>query len=682
MVNLREPVQLIFRSLRRFLSLSLILASMIFMVRLYEFVLTATISHYPPGSVTYMLIGLKYDLILYLRISAIMIVPYLIIAYFNQRAAKYFFVVTSILLILCDILLVKYFSTARVPLGADLFGYSFKETQHTVAASGELRFGHYFLIILYLAVMVRVFIRHVYFRLKPWMMAALALLMCCSWLPSKSFRLNPSDFDNEFSRFVATNKLDFFIQGMADRYLTHENSGSKKFTFETLTLSPEGNPFIYVDPEFPFLHTETTPDILADCFNLGSIPPNLVFIVVEGLGRAYSGEGAYLGSFTPFLDSLMQKSLYWENCLSTSGRTFQVLPSLLASAPFGDHGFAALGENMPDHLSLISILKKQAGFTTSFVYGGDAQFDNMDIFLHRQGIDQIIEGRNFGSAFTTLPVSGKGFTWGYCDLDIFKKYLENLKSSQDSLRTDVLLTLAMHDPFNVPDQEIYNQKFIGRLDDLKLSDKARAFNKQYSKQLASVLYFDEALRYFFNEFSKLKSFANTIFIITGDHRMPEIPIATQIDRFHVPLVIYSPLLKKSEKFSAVVTHFDITPSIVALFNGKNYITRPSVSSWIGHGLDHSVSFRSLNSYPLMRNTNEIVDYLGSNLFLSNQIPYRVYPNLDIEPIEMSDTVSHLITELNNFKRINQYVCLNNKLIPDSIKIGPQHKQQPDNNLKK
>jgi len=668
MINLREPVQLIFRSLRRFLSLSLILASMIFMVRLYEFLLTATISHYPPGSLAYLLMGLKFDLLLYLRISAIMMVPYLIIAYFNQRAAKNFFVVISIFLVLCDVLLVKYFSTARVPLGADLLGYSFKEIQHTIGASGELRFGHYFLILLYLTIMVRVFVKHIYFRLKPWMMAALALLMCCSWLPLKSLHLNPSGFDNEFSRFVTTNKLDFFIQGIADRYLTRDNPDANTFTFETLTSSPEGNPFTYLDPEYPFLHTETTPDMLAEYFNMGTTPPNLVFIIVEGLGRAYSGEGAYLGSFTPFLDSLMQKSLYWENCLSTSGRTFQVLPSLLASAPFGDHGFAALGENMPDHLSLISILKKQAGYTTSFVYGGDAQFDKMDIFLHRQGIDQIIESRNFGSEYTTLPKSGKGFSWGYSDLDVFKKYLGNLKSGTDSLRTDILLTLTMHDPFDVPDQEIYNQKVTRRLKALTLSDKTRIFNQQYSKQLASILYFDESLQYFFQEFSKLKSFANTIFIVTGDHRMPEIPIATQIDRFHVPLVIFSPLLKKSQKFSSVVSHFDITPSIVALFDGKNYITRPSVSSWIGHGLDHSVSFRSVNSYPLMRNTNEIVDYLSFNFLLSNLILYQVYPNLDIEPIVKADTLSRLKAELNNFKRINQYVCLNNKLIPDSIKI--------------
>ena len=114
---------------------------------------------------------------------------------------------------------------------------------------------------------------------------------------------------------------------------------------------------------------------------------------------------------------------------------------------------------MPDHLSLISLLKKQAGYTSSFVYGGEAEFDKMDVLLHRQGVDKIIDIRSFDSGYTKLPASGAGFTWGYGDREIFRKYLEDLKSSPNSSRMDVMLTLAMHDPFNVPNQEYYDQKF-------------------------------------------------------------------------------------------------------------------------------------------------------------------------------------------------------------------------------
>ena len=667
MNHFRESVQLVIRSLRRFLSLSFILASMILMVRLYEIIILFNFSNYPSGSFLSLLAGLKYDLIFYLKLSAFMMVPFLIIAYFSQKAARYFFIVTSIILILGDMLLLQYFSAAGVPLGADLLGYSFEEMRHTVGASGELNIFPFIFMALYLALMVRIFVRHVYFRPKPIVIGVLTFLMLGSLLPIKQLNPDPSKFDDEFSMFVATNKLNFFTKSIANHYIHQETLSKKAFTFKPAASSPEGNPFTYLNPDYPFLHQETTPNVLGEYFNLGEKAPNIVLIIVESLGRAYSGQGAYLGSFTPFLDSLMQKSLYWENCLSTSGRTFQVLPSTLASVPFGEHGFAELGNNMPDHLGLISILKKQAGYTSSFTYGGEANFDNMDLFLRRQGTDKIIDSPNFGAGYTKLPAASTGFSWGYGDHEIFKRYLEYIKSNSDLHRVDVMLTLAMHSPFIVTNQEYYNQKFDNRLNSLDLSDKTKTFDHHYDKQFASMLYFDESLRYFFNEFSKLPSFANTIFIITGDHRMPEIPISTQIDRFHVPLVIYSPLLKKAAKFSSIVTHFDLTPSLIALFDGAKYIKRPKVASWIGHGLDNSVAFRSLQTYPLMRNKNEILDMLSSENFLSDQTTYEIAPDLDIEPQNNSDLQKQLKDELDNFMRKNNYACKNNKLIPDSLK---------------
>ena len=668
MAKFRESIQLVGRSLRRFLSLSLVFASMILMVRIYELVVVSNLSDYPAGSFSVMLKGLKFDLVVYLQISAILMIPFLLLAYFSQKLARYFFAIVSILLILGDILLIKYFSTARVPLGADLLGYSMSEIRHTVGTSGELKVLPFLVIALFLIFMFRVMIRHVYIKLKPWIMAVLTVLMLASFLPLKQLTPDPTTFENEFGMFAADNKLGFFTRSMTRHYLNKGALNEQPYTFKTVATTSDENSFTYINQEYPFLHKETTPDVLGEYFNLGATPPNIVFVVVESLGRAYSGAGAYLGSYTPFLDSLMQKSLYWENCLSTSGRTFQVLPSTLASVPFGEKGFAEMGDQMPDHPSLISILKKQAGYSSSFVYGGEAGFDNMDIFLRRQGVTQIIDSRSFGPEYTRLPASAAGFSWGYGDKEIFSRYLEDLRTKPATPRIDVMLTLAMHEPFMVSNQEYYNQKAEERLKGLEVNEKIKSFDQQYLKQLATVMYFDESVRYFFDEFSKTKEFANTIFIITGDHRMPEIPISTQIDRFHVPLVIYSPMLKKAEKFSSIVTHFDITPSLVAMLNAGKFIKRPTVASWMGHGLDNSVDFRSQHTYPLMRNKNEILDLIKGKDFLSNQTAYQIFPNLNIEPTNVGNLQKQLKDELDDFLRKNNYACKNNKLIPDSLKV--------------
>lgn len=661
-----DSVNLIIRSLRRFTSLSFILAVMILMVRLYELIITYNYYSYPPGSLVYVFVGLKYDLILYLRVCAILVLPFLLIAYFSQKTARRFFILFAVLFVLGDMLLLKYFSASRVPLGADLFGYSLDEIKHTVQSSGQLNVMPFIGMALFLAYMVRVFVKHVYYKLKPWILAVFVVLMVLSMLPLKILNQQPSKFNNEFSMFVSANKLNFFGESVVQNFLNKGKVKDQHYKFKPVVASSDENSFTYVDEEYPFLHKETTPDVLGQFFNLGDTPPNIVLIIVESLGRAYSGEGAYLGSFTPFLDSLMEESLYWENCLSTSGRTFEVLPSTLASVPFGEHGFAELGEAMPDHLSLISLLKKQAGYSSAFYYGGEAHFDNMDIFLKRQGVDKIIDGEKFGEGYEKLPANANGFTWGFGDKELFRRYISEIKSDTTP-RVDALLTVAMHDPFNIPDQDKYIARFNQRMDELKLSDKTRRFNRSYEKPFSTVLYFDDALQYFIHEYRNLPSFENTIFIITGDHRMPEVPISTQLDRFHVPLVIYSPMLKGPRKFSSVITHFDITPSMVALLDGDSVISRPEVAAWIGHGLDDHQDFRSINAYPLMRNKNEILDFVDNERMLANHVIYRVYDSMDIEPVDEQAKQAELQTELDNFLMKNNYVCKNNKLIPDSLR---------------
>ena len=667
MQSLKKFNQFLFFSLRRFLSLSFILGSMIFMVRIYEFFIVSSLYHYPLGSFVNLLIGLKFDLILYLRLSAIMMLPYLIIAFFSPKAGKIFFMVFSLLFVFGDMMLLQYFATARVPLGADLLGYSLSEISHTVKVSGEFDFSPFIMIALYFALMIRIFIKHIYYRIKPWGMAILTFFMLASFLPLRQLQQQPSNYNDEFSMFLATNKLNFFAESVVNHYLNQGKLNDRKYTFKTNVVSSSKNPFNYVDTEYPFLHEESTPDILGPYFELGETPPNIVLIIVESLGRAYSGKKAYLGSFTPFLDSLMENSLYWENCLSTSGRTFEVLPSTLASVPFGDHGFAELGDKMPDHISLISLLKKQANYYSSLVYGGEAEFDNMAAFLHRQGVDKIIDRPEFDNNYTTLPANSGGFTWGFGDREIFRRYLEELNSNQTGSRMDVLLTVAMHEPFNIPDQDYYTRLFQERMGKLNLDNKTISFNNQYSKPFSTILYFDKSIQYFFNEVRKNPSFANTIFIITGDHRMPEIPISTQIDRFHVPLIIYSPMLKKAEKFSSVVTHFDITPSLIALLDGKKHISRPALASWIGHGLDNEKSFRSLNAYPLMRNKNEILDFISGEDFIANNVLYKLLSGMSIEPARDRVFQGQMKEDLDNFLRKNKYACDNNKLIPDSLR---------------
>ncbi|HLN71699.1 MAG: LTA synthase family protein [Methylococcaceae bacterium] len=652
---------------RRFLSMSILLGAFLLLVRIYEWTVVSNLAAYPDGSWISQLYGIGYDFLLWLRICMWLIIPMIAIGYYSRLGQKIIYTAIAVVIVLSDIALIQYFAVARVPLGADLFAYSKSEMLHTLGASGQMSLSNILpsVIISIVVILAFVFIRTI--TLSNPVRRAFTTFIILSIFIGNLLNPYPEDYNNEFQMFVASNKLSFFNKSVKT-YLDNRSALEDNMD-EPVVLNQGDDAFEYVSVDYPLLHKENTPDALGPYFNTDSVRPSFVFILVESLGRAYSGENAYMGSFTPFLDSLMQKSLYWENNLSTSGRTFQVLPSMLGSLPFGERGFTDMGEKMPDHLTMVSLLKNKAGYRSSFYYGGEAPFDNMEVFMKRQGVDRVVDQKDFGPSYNRLPANGNGFSWGYGDKEIFRKYLDDFNPADSLPHIDVMLTLAMHDPFLLPNQEQYNQRVLRRMETLELTDKQKAFNKNYIRQFASMLYFDDALRGFISEFSKRKGFEHTIFVITGDHRMPEIPISTQIDRFHVPLVIYSPMLKAGKKFSSIVSHFDVTPSLLSLLQHHYGIKQPAVSAWIGHGLDTEASFRSVHAYPMMRNKNEFMDYLDGQDFLGGETVYRISENLGSDPQSQDNQLKEdLLNQFNAFKKVNLYVTRNNKLIPDSIKI--------------
>jgi uncharacterized sulfatase len=433
-----------------------------------------------------------------------------------------------------------------------------------------------------------------------------------------------------------------------------------------LNPTASGNPagFRYLDPEYPFLRSETTPDVLGEFFNIDpSKPPNLVFVIVEGLGKAFSGPNAYLGSFTPFLDELADKSLYWENFLASQGRTFAVLPSVFASLPYGEQGFNAFGERMPKHNSLLSVLKHN-GYRTKFYSGSDQAFDldNQRLFVATQHVDDVVTEKDFDASYAKEPDTG----WGYPDRELMRKVLDVEQHDFREPYVSVLQTMSMHSPFLVPDQDAYVKRFEERINQLGLDDAEKQRHRADEKIYATILYADDALRFFFNEYKKLPAYSNTIFIVTGDHRLPEIPMSTKIDRFHVPLIIFSPMLKRAAHVESISSHLDITPSLLALLRERCSLRTPSAVSWVGSGLDTNPSFRNIHAYPLKHTKNNLIDFISGMSFIDQDVLFAVGKYMDLEPIQDDREKHRLLAEFDDYKSRNNQFIRDLKLIPDGL----------------
>lgn len=658
--------------LKSYLPLALILFSLFICCRSFELIANSMSHGNSDSFLTILPIAFAKDF-LFWTIAIITMFPIYLLAYLiHKKFAKILFIVLSILLLLIQVSLSQYFISTLVPLGSDLWGYSIADIKQTVGASGGLP------IILMVAMLVLVTISIIAFVRVPQKLKLSAIdrfifvimlgVVIITPLSNKITNWMPGQ---EFSNNLALNKSQYFL-GASLRHFFPASNETDIYADNYLGGFQKTNAFDhsmammkYMDEKnFPFLHvTDSTADVLSAYFNKTSKPPNIVIILVEGLGRAFTNSGAYLGNFTPFVDSLALKSLYWENFLSEGGRTFSALPSILGSLPFAKNGFNELGDAMPEHFSLFNLLQNN-GYKTSFYYGGDSRFDKMSAYLTRNNTNAIMDEKSFPAGAIKMPQTN-GFTWGYGDQELFHHFLStNTDSTKPSL--SLILTVSTHSPFKINEQEKYFKHFETRMSELNFSETMKNQYRFYKYQYASILYIDEKIGDFIRAYQSRPDFKNTVFLITGDHRMPEIPMSSKIDRYHVPLIIYSPLLNRTAKFSSVSTHFDITPSLVAWLKHSYQLQIPDTVSWIGTGLDTSRSFRNTHAYPLMQTKTDIIDFVQGEWLINANVLYRINNKMELTLEENQSKANELKAGFDRYKSKNDQFLTNLKLMPDSL----------------
>lgn len=654
-----------------FTGLSVIYLILVLLLRIFELIYSIYLHEMPPQLGAIILRSLHQDLLFYFKSSFILFIFHFLLFLLSQRMAAVVYIALTLILSLFQLGLIEYFNQTSVLLGADLYGYSWSEIRQTVGAGGGLTISMLVAVITVILIFTAAF-----YWLRKRINAGIGFsaffvitVAVVFFVPNAVWGNRPA-LQSDFANNLATDKLAYFlahtyayffpstdeIDIYADSYLNFSGSDLPEQTGLVK--------FNHVDHRYPFLHVDDTKDVLSSFLNRPPHPPNIVILLVEGLGRAFTGRNAYLGSFTPFLDSLGQQALYWENFLSNQGRTFGVLPSVLGSLPFAKTCFSELGDRMPPHLSLVSILKKN-GYHTRFYYGGDSHFDGMDVFLQHQSIDEVIDESNFGPGYSKLP-GRNDFTWGYGDKDLLQRNLADVQSNAPHPKLDIILTVAMHNPFLIPDQEQYYRKVEQRMQVLRFNEAQKTEHRKYLANYATILYMDEAMQHFFSAYSQKPEFNNTIFLITGDHRMPEIPMTTKIDRYHVPLIIYSPLLQRTARFASLSSHFDITPSLLAYLKHNFSVKSPSLVTWLGSGLDTVRSFRNVHQYPLKQTKTDLVDYVMGDYMISENKLFGISSTLNLVEINDDARKDQLVHAFTQFKQYNDALVKDLLFLPDSL----------------
>jgi phosphoglycerol transferase MdoB-like AlkP superfamily enzyme len=580
-----------------------------------------------------------------LLIGLLFLPLYLAFVFIKKAINEILIKVLFCLIIIAQFALVKYNLTTLINLGADILGYSMDDMYTTVTASESLSYLYFLPFILFPMIYLVINGILIKFTTEKGIYITTALLIL--------FLGGLKLFIPDISASNYQNKMYFFtsdiIRVQNEKSLTNTEN-------------------LFYKKEYPLVQPfNSTPDVLGPFFEIHEEKPNIVMIIVEGLGSEFIGKNDYHG-FTPFLDSMITKSLYWENFISTAGRTFGVVPSLLGSLPYGEKGFLELNP-LPSHTSLISILKTNQ-YTTSYYSGDDSSFDRKINFLEYNGIDNVIDVNKFGPGYVKTKENSGGFSWGYPDAEIFKKTLSNLNGKEEP-RLDIIMTLTNHEPFDFPSKNLYLKKVDSIVNANPNLSINRGEIKAFKDIFACLLYTDNSIKNFMQSYAKRPEYKNTIFIITGDHRLIPINQKDKLCRFHVPLYIYSPMLKKAQSFKSISSHWDVAPSLISFLINNYKLNKMEKTTWMSQGLDTVQQFRNIHQIPLMRNKGSINDYIYKDYLYSDGELFKINADFDIKKINDETVLKTISDSLREAKKLNAYLTKKNKIIPKSLNIYTQ-----------
>ncbi len=267
--------------------------------------------------------------------------------------------------------------------------------------------------------------------------------------------------------------------------------------------------------------------------------PNILIIVLESFGSSLIGPLGGDSLTTPCFNSYIDKGILFTHFYASGNRTDKAMPAILNGYPA--QPVASIMKEPKKTQTLPGIIKVlcEAGYSSSFWYGGEINFANFNSFVINAGFENIISMKNFDPKYYNSK-------WGVHDNVLFEALADSMQTVKEPF-VKVVLTLSSHEPFEVPMAPV----FEGR-DDL-------------TKFRNSIFYADKSLGYFLDRASESFWWKNTVVILVADHcrRNSSEVLAYSEEIFKIPMLwLGGALAKKGIKVEKYGCQTDIPVTLL------------------------------------------------------------------------------------------------------------------------
>jgi phosphoglycerol transferase MdoB-like AlkP superfamily enzyme len=251
--------------------------------------------------------------------------------------------------------------------------------------------------------------------------------------------------------------------------------------------------------------------------------------LVEGLGGM---EGV-----TPNIDRLCKEGVLFTECYANSFRTDRGVLCTLSGYPSFPKTSVMKDMNKSSRLPSLAGSLKRAGYSNTFLYGGDINFTNMNGYLYSTGYDRILSSQDFSRDETA------SHSWGAGDDITFNKLYEMIISQENTPWHITFLTLSSHEPWEVPYDRIKNDKIAN-----------------------SFAFTDEMLGNFIDRLKATDKWENTLIICIADHTVTGYPAhikQTDRNRNHILFMMLGGAIKEPKNIDLICNQTDLVATILA-----------------------------------------------------------------------------------------------------------------------
>ena len=286
------------------------------------------------------------------------------------------------------------------------------------------------------------------------------------------------------------------------------------------------------------------------------IKKNVVILIVESFGREYIGalnrsleNGLYKG-YTPFVDSLITRSVTFSHSYCNGRKSIDGMPSILSSIPMFVEPFFLTPASM-NQVSGIARLLDDEGYQTAFFHGAQRGSMGFQAFANATGFQDYYGREDFNADARFGSDNDFDGTWAIWDEPFLQYYAAKMSEMKEPFMTAVF-TASSHHPYAVPEK--YKSTF---------PEEGIIIHK-------CIRYTDMAIGKFFEKASHEPWFNNTIFVLTSDHTnlSDHEYYQTDLGGFCSPIIFYEPGsgARIPEIQDKIAQQIDILPTLMGMLH--------------------------------------------------------------------------------------------------------------------